>query len=174
MQERRPISHVFAGLMIALAIIAFSTIMTLAGGANAGPTGGWITYLIIVIGTILFIQRYGKDVAYNASFGEYFSYGFKAATMVVLLFVAFLLVLSLAMPGIKQSVLEATRQELEKQKNITDKDIDNVMQMTNKYFWVVMIGTSVFFLAFFGAIGSLIGAAITKKLPQNAPEQTRF
>lgn len=174
MGERKPISHLVAGAIIALAVILFSVVVTLVGGANSGPSGGWVSYLIIIIGLVLFIQRYGKDVAHQASFGDYFSYGFKATTMIVLLFVIFLLVLSFAMPEIKQNVMDATRTELEKQKNVTDKDIERVMEMTNNYFWMIMIGTSVFFFALIGAIGSLIGAAITKKTPKTPFEQTGF
>ncbi|GAA4753142.1 DUF4199 domain-containing protein [Flavisolibacter ginsenosidimutans] len=172
MEEKKPLSHIVAGLLISVAVILFSTVMTVAGGANAGPNGGWISYLIIIFGIVFFVQRYGKTIDYRATFGDYFSYGFKASMIVVLMFVVFLTVLSFVMPEIKQKVLEATRLELEKQRNVTDRDIDSVMQMTNKYFWVVMIGTSVFFFCLIGAVGSLIGAAVTKKLPKNPFEST--
>jgi hypothetical protein len=172
MEEKKPMSHIVAGLLIALAVILFSTVMTVTGGANAGPNGGWISYLIIILGVVFFIQRYGKAINHQATFGDYFSYGFKASMIVVLMFVIFLTILSFAMPEIKQKVLEATRLELEKQKTVTDSDIDKVMEMTNKYFWVVMIGTSVFFFCLIGAVGSLIGAAVTKKLPKNPFEST--
>lgn len=172
MEPKKPISHIVAGLLIALAVIVFSTVVTFASGANADPGGGWIAYLVVIAGLVYFIQRYGKAIGYQASFGDYFSYGFKATTMVVLLFVIFLIVLAFAMPEIKQNVLDATRLELERQKNLTDNDVENMMEMTNKYFWMVFIGTSVFIFVLTGAVGSLIGAAATKKLPKNPFEQT--
>ena len=174
MECKKPISHIVAGLLIALAVIVFSMVVTFTTGADAEAGGGWIAYVIIIAGLVYFIQRYGKAIGYQASFGDYFSYGFKSTTMVVLLFVIFLIVLAFTKPEIKQNVLDATRLELEKQKNFTDKDVENVMEMTNKYFWVVFIGTSVFFFALVGAVGSLIGAAVTKKLPKNPFEQTSY
>jgi hypothetical protein len=174
MEEKKPVSHIVAGLLISLAVIVFSVVMTFVAGGGADPRGGWISYLIIIIGLVIFIQRYGKAKNNQVTFGELFSYGFKATTMIILLFVIFLLILSYIKPEIKQGVLEATRMEFEKQKNITDKEIDTMMEMTNKYFWIVLIGTSMFFFALIGAIGSLIGAAITKKQPKDPFEQTTF
>ena len=109
-------SPIVAGLLISLAVILFSVIMTFAGNGSQNPSGGWISYVIIIGGLVFFINQYGKAINYQATFGEYFSYGFKATTMVVLLFVIFLFILALAMPQIKQQVVEATRLELEKQK----------------------------------------------------------
>jgi hypothetical protein len=174
MEEKKPISHLVAGLLIALAIILFSVILTFTGGGSSDPKGGWISYLIIIIGLTIFINLYGKAKNNQVSFGELFSYGFKATTMIVLLFVIFLLILSFVMPEIKQKVLEATRLEMEKQKGITEAEIDTMIKTVNKYFWVILIGTSMFFFVLIGAIGSLIGAAITKKEPKNPFEQTSF
>lgn len=174
MEEKKPISHIVAGLLIALGVILFSVIMNFASGNSGDPRGGWISYLIIIVGLIIFIQRYGKFKNHEVTFGELFSYGFKATTMIVLLFVIFLMILAFAMPDIKQNVLDATRLELEKQKGMNDDEIETMMEMTNKYFWVVLIGTSVFFFVLIGTIGSLIGAAITKKGPKNPFEQTSF
>ena len=167
-------SPIVAGLLISLAVILFSVIMTFAGNGSQNPSGGWISYVIIIGGLVFFINQYGKAINYQATFGEYFSYGFKPTTMVVLLFVIFLFILALAMPQIKQQVVEATRLELEKQKKATDKEIETMVEMTNNYFWVILIGTAVFFFVLIGCIGSLIGAAVTKKEPKNPFEQTSF
>ena len=170
--EKKPMSPIVAGLLIAVMVIVFSAIMTFSSGAGGSPSGGWISYLIIIAGLIFFINRHGSAINYEASFGQYFSYGFKATTMIVLLWVVFLMILAFSMPEMKQQVVDATRLELEKQKNVTEKEIDTMMEMTNKYFWVILIGTTVFFFVLIGCIGSLIGAAITKKQPKNPFEQT--
>ncbi|HYO21964.1 MAG TPA: hypothetical protein VER36_06135, partial [Flavisolibacter sp.] len=60
MEETKPVSHIVAGLIISLAVILFSVVMQFATGSQAGPGAGWITYLIIIAGLVIFIQRYGK------------------------------------------------------------------------------------------------------------------
>src|SRR5829696_510347 len=172
MEEKKPVSHIVAGLLISVAVIIFFLIMNFAMGTTSDPRGGWVTYLIIIVGLVIFIQKYGKATNYQSTFGELFSYGFKATTMIVLLFVVFLFILALTMPEIKQTVLEATRLELEKQKGVKDSEIETMMEMTSKYFWVVFIGTAMFFFVLIGVIGSLIGAAMTKRQPKNPFEQT--
>jgi F0F1-type ATP synthase membrane subunit a len=92
--------------------------------------------------------------------------------MIVLLFVAFLFVLSFVTPELKQKVLEATQLEMEKQKNVTDEQIRTITDGINKYFWVFLIGSTMFVFVLIGCIGSLLGAAITRKQPKNPFEQT--
>jgi TRAP-type mannitol/chloroaromatic compound transport system permease large subunit len=171
MREGKPISHITAGLIIAAAIIILSVVMSIAGAGN-DPGGGSISYIVMILGLVLFIRQHGKATDYTQSFGELFSYGFKATTMVILIFVVFLIAMSYIQPELKQKVMEATRLELEKRKNFTDTEIDRMMDMTSRYFWIVLIGTSMFFLALVGAVGSLIGAAVTKKRSNNPFEQT--
>ncbi len=172
MNEKKPVSHIVAGLIVALAVLAVSVGLALTNGANAGAGVGWISVLVMMAGLVFFVRQYGQALSYRATFGDYFNYGFKATTMVVLLYVLYLLALSIAIPDIKKNVLEATRLELERQKTLGDKDRAKAMEMTSQYFWLALIGISVFILASIGAIGSLIGAAITKKLPKTSSEQS--
>ena len=172
MEEKKVINPLIAGLLIALTIVLFSIGLSFTGSASADPKGGWISYVIIIGGLIYFINRYGSSKDNRVTFGELFGYGFKATTMVVLIFVCFLFILSFITPEMKQKVLEATQLELEKQKGITDADIRTVTNGIRKYFWVILIGTTMFFFVLIGCIGSLIGAAVTKKQPKNPFEQT--
>lgn len=172
MFEKKPVHHIVAGLIIAFAVLLASVVLWAANGANAGAGVGWVGILVMVAGLIYFIGQYGKALNYQATFGDYFNYGFKAATMVVLVYVVYLLALSLTVPDMKQAALDATRTQLKTQRNVTEKEIETVMEMTSKKFWVLLIGTSVFLFAFIGAIGSLIGAAVTKKLPKDSSEQS--
>jgi hypothetical protein len=169
MEEKKQVNPLIAGVFISLFIIVISTAMSII--AKTDPVGGWISYLIIIIGLVFFINRYGDARNNQVTFGELFSYGFKATTMIVLIFVLFLFILSFVTPEMKQKVLEATQLELEKQKNISDDQIKTMTDGINKYFWVVLIGTTMFLFVLIGCIGSLLGAAITKKQPKNPFEQ---
>lgn len=160
-----------AGLLIAAAVVLCSLVLSAGGGGTAAPQGGWISYGIIVVGLIVAINRFGAARRNKVTFGELFSYGFKATTMVVLLFVTFLFVLSLLTPELKQKALEATQLQLEKQGH-SDGDIEKMIGLTRKYFWVVFIGSAMFFFVLVGTVGSLIGAAVTRKEPKNPFEQT--
>lgn len=173
MPEKKPIHHTVAGSLVALALVLASAVLSFTNGASAGAGVGWIGILVMVGGLVYFIQQYGKAVAYRATFGDYFNYGFKATTMIVLLYVIYLLILSFTVPDIKQAAIDASRTQLKAQGAASEKEIENMMEMAGKHFWVLLIGTSVFLFAFIGAIASLIGAALTKKLPKN-PEQTSF
>lgn len=168
-EPSKSISHIKAGLILSSAIILLSVLIAFTGGGD--PKGGWISYLIIIVGITFFVQHHGKSMDYRLSFGELFSYGFKTTTIITLVFVLYLVALSFMAPQLKENVMEATRVQLEAQKSLSDSDIDQAMQLTDRYFWVVLIGTSLFFFVFIGAIGSLIGAAITKKTPANPFEQ---
>lgn len=163
MDQTKPVSHIVAGILIAAVVVLVSLTMALTSGSS--PQGGWISYLFIILGLVIFIQRYARANDYTLSFGELFSYGFKTSTIVTLIFVVFLIILSLAYPQMKQNVIDATRLEMEKQKGFKDSDIETVIQGIDKYFWILVIGSSMFFFVLVGALGSLLGAAITKKRP---------
>ena len=163
MQEKKPISHIVAGLIIAGLLILLSIVTSIFMGTSARPGGGWINYIILIGGLIFFINQYGKAKNNYVTFGELFSYGFKATAVLTLIFVLFLVILAFTYPELKEKAIEATREQMEKQKNATDESVETGIEMVSKYFWAVMIGGMMLYFAFLGALGSLIGAAITKK-----------
>lgn len=171
METRKPISHVVAGLLIAGIVIAVSMVMMLIAKSAGRPGSGWFTYLIIIGGLVFFINLYGKSSDYRRSFGELFSYGFKATAVYTVLFIGFLLLFSVLFPSFKTEALEAARMEMENQKGMTEDQAEQGLQMVEKYFWIFAIGGTMLGFVIIGAIGSLLGAAITKKRPQNPFEQ---
>jgi hypothetical protein len=172
MEQKKPVSHVIAGIIIAGILVVYSIITSIifGTGASGNPGSGWITYLVIIAGLIYFIHSYGKSRDFYAPFGDLFSYGFKATATFTFIFVIFIVLLSFAIPNLKEKAIEATRTALEKQGRLSDSDIENAMQLTNKFFWVFMIGGTMLGFVIIGAIGSLLGAAITKKRPYNPLE----
>ncbi|MFL5741156.1 MAG: DUF4199 domain-containing protein [Flavisolibacter sp.] len=171
MEQKKPISHITAGLLIAAILIVFSIIMSVFNGSTARPGSGWVNYLVIIAGLILFIYLYGNARNNEVGFGDLFSYGFKATAMMTLVFVIFLVIVSFTFPELKEKALEAARSEMERQGKLNDSDIDKGMNIVQKYFWVFLIGGSMLGFIIIGAIGSLIGAAVTPKRPHNPLDQ---
>lgn len=171
MEQKKPITHAVAGLLIAGLLIVFSMIISFTSGTTGNPGNGWISYLVIIAGLAIFIYLYGKANNNYVSFGDLFSYGFKATAVMILVFVIFLVILSFTFPEFKEKAMESARLEMEKQGKLSDDDIDKGISLVNKYFWVFAIGGTVLGFVIVGAIGSLIGAAITKKRPKTPFDQ---
>lgn len=171
METRKPITHVVAGLLIAAIVIVFSMVMMMVSKSSGKPGSGWVTYLIIIGGLIFFIYQHGKSKNFQASFGDLFSYGFKTTTVYTVLFIGFLILFSVLFPDFKANAIDAARIEMENQKGITEDQAEKGMQMMEKYFWIFAIGGTMLGFVIVGAIGSLIGAAVTKKRPQDPFEQ---
>ena len=171
MEPKKPISHTVAGLLIAGILIVFSITMSFISGAASKPGSGWISYLVIIAGLCLFIYLYGRSMNNTVSFGDLFAYGFKSTAIIVVVFVIFLIIVSFAFPEFKQKAIQAARDEMENQGKMNDSDIEKGIELVSKYFWVFAIGGTVLGFVIIGAIGSLLGAAITPKKPNSPFEQ---
>lgn len=171
MEQRKPISHISAGLIIAGVLILMSLIFSLTSGTASSPGGGWLSYIIIIVGLIIFINMYAKSLNNYVTFGNLFSYGFKATAMMTLVFVVFVVILALVYPEIKDQAIETARTQMEKQEGSSDSDIERGIELVENYFWVFMIGGVILGFLIVGCIGSLIGAAIPKKQQPNPIDQ---
>ena len=171
MEQRKPLTHTLAGLLIAGLVIVLSLIMMLSANSTSNPGSGWLTYLVIIVGLIISINMYAKSKDNFVSFGELFSFGFKATAVYTVIFIAFLILVSLLFPDFKTSAIEAVRTEMENQKNYNEEQAEMAIEMMEKYFWVFAVGGTMLGFVIVGAIGSLLGAAIAKKRPQNPFEQ---
>ncbi|MBS1918891.1 MAG: DUF4199 family protein [Bacteroidetes bacterium] len=169
MESKKPISHLVAGLIISGILIVFSCIIYFTGLQNSGIN--WLQYAIIIGGLILFINLYGKALNYRATFGNLFSYGFKTTAFIALIIIAFFVIFFLAFPDVKEKGFELARQKMEEKGSYTQDQIDQAMKTFQKMFWIITIGGIMFIYAIVGAIGSLIGAAVTKKQPNNPTDQ---
>ena len=170
MEQKKPISHFVAALIIAAVLIIYTIVLQFTG--NAQNTGlAWISYLFILAGLVIFINMYGKAMNNQVTFGNLFSYGFKTTAFLALIMIAFTVIFFLALPDFKQKMFDTARQKMEEQGKLSDAQIDQAMQTWKNMFWLLMIGVIVLFYAIIGAIGSLIGAAVTKKKPVNPLDQ---
>jgi Protein of unknown function (DUF4199) len=170
MEERKPITHVTAGLIIAALLVVFSLIINFMGLTQQRALG-LLQYALIIGGLIYFITQYGKANNYTLSFGNLFAYGFKATAVFTIINIVFLILFFLVFPEMKEKSMEIAREQMENNPNVSEEQIEQGIDIARRFFWVGLIGGTMFFMILVGAVGSLIGAAVTKKRPHNPLEQ---
>lgn len=170
MEERKTITHVTAGLIIAALLVVYSIIIQFLGLTQQKALG-LLQYALIIGGLIYFIKQYGKTHNYTLSFGNLFAFGFKATAVFTIINIVFLILFFLIFPDMKEKTFEIARRQMEDNPKITEDQIEQGLDMARRFFWVGLIGGTMFFMILIGAIGSLIGAAVTKKRPNTPFDQ---
>ena len=162
--QQKITSTTVKGFIIGLIMIAFSLTVSFLD-LQSNSIFQWLGYGIFLIGIILAISQYGKQLNYNSKFGDYFAHGFKVSAVVTLLMIVFLIVFMTVFPEFKDKAMDEARKSMTT-KNLSEEQIDKAIDITKKFFMVFLIGGALLGYLLFGAIASLIGAAITKKDPQ--------
>ena len=172
MEGKKPMSHLLAGLLISVLVIIISMVTMMVAGNAAKPGSGLLTYAIIIGGLIFFVNLYGKAKNHNVTFGELFSYGFKSTAVYTVIFIGFLILFSLLMPDFKTSAIEATRVQMETTRGVSEQQANKALQSWKNIFGCLPLAALLLLFVIIGAIGSLIGAAVTKKNPQTPFDQS--
>ena len=124
----------------------------------------WLSSIILAIALIIVCIQYGKLKEDGVTFGNAFGYGFKiTAIIAALMFVYTILSIFLIFPEIQDQVLEKTRADMEAKGGYSEDTIDQGVAMTKKLFIPLALVGSVVGTLIVGTIGSLLGAAFTKK-----------
>jgi hypothetical protein len=128
----------------------------------------WTSTAVFIAALIIVCINYGKQHD-EVTFGKVFGYGFKiSALMALFMLVYTLLSIYVIFPEFKDELLVRTRSDMEAKGGLSEEQIDSAVSMTKKFFIpFAFIGTIVYTLVI-GCIGSLLGAAFTKKSPPNA------
>jgi hypothetical protein len=153
------------GLVIALILIVLALIIYFL---DLSTTRGveYISFAVLVIGVIWSINNYGNQIDHNATFGNYFSHGFKIAALVTAIMIIYAVIFLYIFPDVKEKGMEAARKSMEARGNMSQEQINQSMEFTKKFFMVFIIAGTLIGYLIFGVIGSLIGAAITRKNPR--------
>lgn len=170
MEERKPITHVTAGLIIAALLVVYSIIVNFMGLTQQKALG-LLQYALIIGGLTYFVSQWGKAHNYTLSFGNLFAYGFKATAVFTIINIVFIIIFFLVFPEMKEKTFEIARKQMEDNPNVSEEQIEQGLEIVRKFFWVGLVGGTMFFMIVIGAIGSLIGAAVTKKRPNNPLDQ---
>ena len=167
--EKKPLSPVQAGLLIAIVMIIIS-LVTYLTGMYTQQWPGYVSYLLLCVMTIVAVISYAKSRDGYVTFGNCFLWGFKTTAVVVLFYVVYLVIFIIIFPDFKEKMIEVTRETMEKQ-NRPDDQIETAISMMNKAFYVFMFLGVIFFFLVLGVIGSLLGAAFAKKKPVSPFDQ---
>ncbi len=152
------------GITIALILIVIS-LAAYFSGMITNSAFAWLGYAIFIIGIIVSVSIYGKQINYNSTFGNYFTHGFKVAALVTAIMVIFIVVFNFAFPEMKETLFDKAKEDMAKQGTLSDEQIQQGLEITRKFFMVFTIGGTLLGYMFFGTLAALVGAAITKKQP---------
>ena len=163
--DKQITSHILKGAILGGISILFSVIIYVF---NLYTTQ-WLSFLSyaifiggIIYGNILFANQNEN----NVTFGNIFAHGFKTTAVVIVITVLYtVLALYVLFPDMVDKIIEISRTAMAKNPQMTDEMIEQGIAMTKKLFLPFAIAGAIFFTGFFGAIGSLIGAAVAKKNP---------
>lgn len=154
-------THFAYGIGIAIAMIILNVVLYVTS-LSFKPWAQWVGYIPFIVGLILNAQAFAKSRDNYVSFGQVFSSCFKACAIITLILLVWGFVSLLIFPGMIDKGMEIARQRMA-EKSMSEEQVDQAMEMTRKYFKLFMVAGIVFGTMFFGAIFSVISAAVTKK-----------
>ncbi len=152
------------GIVIALLLIIISLATYFLDIDTNGPFK-WVGMLIYLCGIVWSVMSYGKQINYNSTFGNYFAHGFKVSALVTAIMIIFMIVFIFVFPDFKEKAMDQARKSMVEQNKLTEEQISQALDISRKFFTVFLIGGTLLGYLIFGAIAALIGAAVTKKQP---------
>ncbi len=155
-------THIMYGFVSGIAMAVVGLIVYLAGIAFK-PGMQYISFIPFLVGIVLNAMAYSKANDTYVTFGNVFGSCFKATMVAALVTVAWAIITIFVFPEMKDKAINMTHDEMSKNPKMTDEMIDAALNITRKYWNVLVISAAIFGTLFYGAIFSLIGGAVAKK-----------
>ena len=157
------------GLLLGLILIIIA-LATYFSGIDMSGGIQWLGYIIFLLGIVFCIIQYGKQINHNSTFGNYFAHGFKISAIVTIIMIVYVVAFILLFPEFKDKAMEEARKNMNS-KNLSEEQMDKAIEISRKFFMTFLIAGTLIGYLILGAIASLIGAAVTKKNPNNFQQQ---
>jgi|KBSMisStaDraftv2_1062788.scaffolds.fasta_scaffold46330_2 Protein of unknown function (DUF4199) len=170
--EQKVTSPVLKGVIITLLLIVLGLIVYFANQMENSAIQ-YIQYAILCIGIIWSCVSYAKQLNGNVTFGNVFAHGFKTTAVVIVLLAIYTFIsVKFLFPDIVDKSMEIAKKKMESSgRSMSDEQIQQSLDMVRKFFIPFLLGGLIVMFAIFGAISSLIGAAVAKKNPRSPFEQ---
>lgn len=160
--ENKQTSPTSVGLIISLILIVITLVLYFANLYMES----WAQYIglaVIVGGIVWAVRNHGKETDYSATFGNLFGFGFKTAAVITCIMILYTIASGYIFPEIKEKILASATEQALAKPNANEEEVQKGMEMfANNYNLFIVLGI-LFWYLLFGAIASLIGAAVTKK-----------
>lgn len=166
--EKKITSPALKGLIISLILIVFSLIIQFLNlTKNKGFSS--IQFIILIGGLIWSAVSFSRQMNANVTFGGLFTHAFKVAAAVTAIMVVYAIIsIKFISPQTINMALEEARTGMEG-KNMADDQVEAALAFTRKFFIPLTAGGILLSFLIMGVIGSLIGAAVSKKNPGQGP-----
>lgn len=160
-------THIAKGIVLAMVLIVISLVGHILN-IDLESWFGWISIGLFVIVVMWCVNYYGKQMNYTETFGNLFAHGFKVtAVAICIVFIYTLLSVYVLFPDSIDRIVKKGIEKALQDGKMTSDQVDRSMPMVKKITTISILAGSVIVNAIIGAIGSLLGAAITKKKPKD-------
>ena len=139
------------GLITGLALIIYSTFLYTLD-LTTSPWLGGLIYIFLIIGLVLGMREYRMMNGGYMGYGEGVGLGALLSAVAGFLSSAFsVFYTTIIDPGFQARLFEQMREKLEEQGNISDEQIDSMIEMSQKFqtpglqfifgiFWLILVG----------------------------------
>jgi hypothetical protein len=169
--EKKPLTTIQKGLIIALALIAASVIIqTIITDMEAQRKYSWVSFGLLIAGIVWACMTYAKDKNHNVTFGNVFAHGFQTTAVATSFMVIYtILAVTVLFPEMREKAMEVASKQMEERGQLSEIQIEQALAFTDKFFMPLAIGGALIGNLILGALGSLIGAGVAKKNPNFTP-----
>ena len=171
MEEKKVMTHITKGLLVSLVLI----VIGVAGYFTKLAEQSWFSWAsngILFVAVIWGCVSYANQMNGQVTFGNVFGHGFKMSIVIALILIVWVLLAMLVIfPEMKDKALDMAQQKMEEKGTLSESQIDQAMEFTRKFFIPLAVGGTLLGTLIFGAVASLIGAAVAKKRPVNPLDQ---
>ena len=170
MEENKIMSPQIKGLLISLIVIVFSIAGYFTGLSYTGWYP-WVINLVLLMAIVVACVHFANQKQGYVTFGNVFLHGFKITAVVAIIVLVYtLLAFTVLFPDMKEKIFEMQQAQMEK-RGLDDDKLEQGMTMMKKYFMIFLVIGVIFGTLIWGAIASLIGAAVAKKKKFNPLDQ---